>query len=913
MLSRAKSVRQRETNRKMKISKQNESIIFPESKGRVVSFKEHIESQKHQTSKDFKFEVLQNDFTPTAPPIIIDKTEKNKENMGSYQIKHVDENLKTKRPPILSCHRLPGVNIRPALVVENIPGLYFEGNDRKPNLKIKVEHIIEDIDEISLEEIKSTRKMDRKVEREDLSVTDSTTSKFEKLEEMLEQIENKKLPIKKIVTREEYQEIDKELLKKRVAEILSQKLPRKMTNNGELSLSEGKKISKEEQTHKRLPVAETLSASPQSDPQNTSQNNNKQLTEVKSAEKTQEKYSSSFESDNSNQEKENSELNSSQSQKSLIKTISPHSENFSEENATLDDHYEISPDSSAKYSPQHKEEENVNIPENPRERCPSPDGNYPKMLSTIEEVTSVIATENSSKVSLESDISSEDVMDSPKYVKAETHTIQPIQNDSYRSPKLSLVDLKANVEEQIPITTDKDMKQSPKISETLMTKNVKTNGNKHDKTSEAVSSKEDDSIILSESSDELDSCKLDSLPAPLKPSSPVLETGIKSFPYPYPVPPSTHTNTPGIKSYPYPYPVPPSTHTNTPGIKSSTANIISTEESSLDIETGKLTPEVEEIDFEQLKSDSDSELELPLIMENFEDENQESNFASEECRVKNEENRENKDTQESDTSIVEADGGPVENLPESLQIELQHRLEQQSIITPNKLEFKHIMEVETGKLSPEMENNYEKDYNMEESLLSQKQNDDKEETKESESEFYKNENQKDVLDSQKSCSERDAIMRQDTLVSISEIDMPSSGPGLSEGEIVLNPPEVSSDGEVSFGAAQTDQTEAACSQSYLKPGKMSDKSEGECSLKNLPNESSGVEEYLGDYSTSEGELGEKVQRKKTNLIRSDLARRVLESSGSTSSFSEGEWRASPARMRRFLNMASAYRMIEKKD
>ena len=41
LLSRAKSVRQRETNRKMKISKQNESIIFPESKGRVVSFKEN--------------------------------------------------------------------------------------------------------------------------------------------------------------------------------------------------------------------------------------------------------------------------------------------------------------------------------------------------------------------------------------------------------------------------------------------------------------------------------------------------------------------------------------------------------------------------------------------------------------------------------------------------------------------------------------------------------------------------------------------------------------------------------------------------------------------------------------------------------------------------------------------------------
>ena len=32
---------------------------------------------------------------------------------------------------------------RPALVVENIPGLQFIGNQRKPNSKIRVEHIVE--------------------------------------------------------------------------------------------------------------------------------------------------------------------------------------------------------------------------------------------------------------------------------------------------------------------------------------------------------------------------------------------------------------------------------------------------------------------------------------------------------------------------------------------------------------------------------------------------------------------------------------------------------------------------------------------------------------------------------------------------------------------------------------------------
>merc|ERR1719309_1837428 len=42
LLSKAKNVRIQEKDRKLKVSKQNESIILPETKGRVVSFKEHI-------------------------------------------------------------------------------------------------------------------------------------------------------------------------------------------------------------------------------------------------------------------------------------------------------------------------------------------------------------------------------------------------------------------------------------------------------------------------------------------------------------------------------------------------------------------------------------------------------------------------------------------------------------------------------------------------------------------------------------------------------------------------------------------------------------------------------------------------------------------------------------------------------
>lgn len=86
----------------------------------------------------------------------------------------------TTSGPVDNSHEIICISLfsRPALVVENIPGLYFIGNQRKPNLKIKVEHVVEDIaQEVSgaVEENKF----------EDLSVTDSTTSKFEKMEKIV--------------------------------------------------------------------------------------------------------------------------------------------------------------------------------------------------------------------------------------------------------------------------------------------------------------------------------------------------------------------------------------------------------------------------------------------------------------------------------------------------------------------------------------------------------------------------------------------------------------------------------------------------------------------------------------------------------------------------------------------------------
>ena len=61
-------------------------------------------------------------------------------------------------------------------MVENIPGLYFIGNQKKLNNKIKVEHVI---NEASAEPV-----------NDEISVTDSTTSKFEKMEKMVEKQES---------------------------------------------------------------------------------------------------------------------------------------------------------------------------------------------------------------------------------------------------------------------------------------------------------------------------------------------------------------------------------------------------------------------------------------------------------------------------------------------------------------------------------------------------------------------------------------------------------------------------------------------------------------------------------------------------------------------------------------------------
>ena len=91
-------------------------------------------------------------------------------------------------------------------------------------------------------------------------------------------------------------------------------------------------------------------------------------------------------------------------------------------------------------------------------------------------------------------------------------------------------------------------------------------------------------------------------------------------------------------------------------------------------------------------------------------------------------------------------------------------------------------------------------------------------------------------------------------------------------------------------------------------------SEGEIVMRVLETSEEGeVSGHLGDNSASEGEL--EVSRGEARRGRPRLPRppEPMETSSSSSSWSEGEWRASPARMRRFINMAAAFRMIKESD
>ena len=76
ILNKSQDFRKKEIKRKLNFAKQNESIIYPNSKERSVSFKEHIDNQKENTitKSAIKFEVLEKKINRAASPLTTNKT-----------------------------------------------------------------------------------------------------------------------------------------------------------------------------------------------------------------------------------------------------------------------------------------------------------------------------------------------------------------------------------------------------------------------------------------------------------------------------------------------------------------------------------------------------------------------------------------------------------------------------------------------------------------------------------------------------------------------------------------------------------------------------------------------------------------------------------------------------------------------
>ena len=116
---------------------------------------------------------------------------------------------------------------------------------------------------------------------------------------------------------------------------------------------------------------------------------------------------------------------------------------------------------------------------------------------------------------------------------------------------------------------------------------------------------------------------------------------------------------------------------------------------------------------------------------------------------------------------------------------------------------------------------------------------------------------------------------------------------------------------------QPPQTDPSYSQPEVTESETVRVSEGEILIKVSESSEGEISGELGDNSASEGELVSRGEarrgRPQPHLPR--LPEPLLETSSSSSgsSWSEGEWRASPARMRRFRNMAAAFRMIKESD
>merc|ERR1712032_283203 len=188
-------------------------MVSPRKPGKNVSFSKKSEEEGGRAGsfKVLKEKDVNAGIIPLSAPVIIDRCDKDQENKGLFQMKHVGLDPREKLQK-LSCHRLPGVDIRPGLVIENIPGLSFEGYNRKPNRRIAVEHVFSSGEDPALDD-----------GNDDLCPTESTTSRFEKMEKMVEESHEKEREaqhIQRYVTKEQLLVIERDLIKKRLPQIL---------------------------------------------------------------------------------------------------------------------------------------------------------------------------------------------------------------------------------------------------------------------------------------------------------------------------------------------------------------------------------------------------------------------------------------------------------------------------------------------------------------------------------------------------------------------------------------------------------------------------------------------------------------------------------------------------------------------
>ena len=412
-------------------------------------------------------------------------------------MKHVGRDPREKLQK-LSCHRLPGVDIRPGekknteknishfipgLVIENIPGLSFEGYDRKPNRRIAVEHVFSSGEEPALDD--------------DLCPTESTTSRFEKMEKMVKESEEKETPhIERYVTKEQLLVIERDLIKKRLPQILKDfNDVSARVSRSESSLREDSQQTNSRSEKPNIPKKQNLdNLKKTSSEKGKGLSPTPEVSDKDEAKTSEEKYTTSFESIT---EKECSDVDSSRTRMSPAKTLSHVSEQFSDENATMCSEGELSPDPSVRQKEECEQGEDKEEAGEPQieqkedgregeEDCEvrseeeglsqdsqpikAPSAHiYPQLLSTIDEVTSVAISGPSSITTDQPEVSLD--QDQPEGSKSEklTPDVEEIDFEAPSrgelTPDVDEIDFEEVSSEQPSQENPSSMKEDVQLSE----------------------------------------------------------------------------------------------------------------------------------------------------------------------------------------------------------------------------------------------------------------------------------------------------------------------------------------------------------------------------------------------------------------------------------------------------------------